>query len=50
VMGIISEANRHPRDVPFVCEFCGGHTVLGTISPSKNPNFSNFTTRADLIV
>ena len=26
-MGIISEASRHPKDLPFVHEFCGGCMV-----------------------
>jgi len=26
-MGIISEASRHPKDVPFVREFCWDSTV-----------------------
>jgi len=35
-MGIISEASRHPKDVPIVCEFRWLRTYgLGAISPRK---------------
>jgi len=32
-MGIISGASRHPKDVPFVREFCWKTYGFGTISP-----------------
>ena len=38
VTGIISDASRHPRDVPSVCEFWWGIQFGRSKSP-KNPNF-----------
>ena len=50
IMGIISAASRHPKDVPFVRESWWGTYVLGAISPRKSQNFGDFTIWADLIV
>jgi len=49
-IGIISEASRHPKHVPFEREFWWGTYGLGAISPRKSPNFGDFTTWVDLIV
>jgi len=35
-----SAASRHPKDVPFVREFCWGPYGLGAISPRKTPTLA----------
>ena len=39
-MGIISGANQHPKDVPFVCEFWWRTYILGTMSTRKTYFFA----------
>jgi len=40
VMGIISRASRHPKDVTFVCEFWWGTYGLCATSPRKTQNLA----------